>query len=130
MQLILDDEVGRMRSSGVNWIENYYPLCQDSDVRMRRHECLLQIERFGWPAPPSSACWMCPHRDNETWAEMQEHEPEDFQKAVRLEHVLRGAGWGDIYFHRSLNPLAEVDFESNQEEQPGLFDTCSFSCWT
>lgn len=124
------DEVGRMRTADVQWIENYYPLCQDASVRMRRHECELLIADVGWPAPPKSACWMCPNRDDATWQEMKDNEPEDFAKAVRLERVLRGAGWGEIALHRQRVPLDEVDFSAGDSTQPGLFDECAFSCWT
>jgi hypothetical protein len=123
------DEVGRMRKADVKWIDNYYPLCQDPAVRQRRHECAIGIRRFGWPVPPSSACWMCPNRDDPTWKEMRDHEPDDFGLAVRLERILTGAGWGDIYFHRSLKPLDAVDFEG-PSQQPGLFDGCATWCWT
>lgn len=104
------DEVQRLRKSDVAWIERQYPLCVMPDTRMRRHEAILQIERFGWPAPPSSACWMCPNRSDKTWLEMKRNEPNDFAKAARLERVLQGAGWGDIYLHRSRQQLGDVDF--------------------
>ena len=122
------DEVGRMKKSDVKWLENYYPLCQDETVRMRRHECRLLIEKHGWPQPPSSACWMCPNRDNHTWQQMKDNEPDDFNKAVRFEKVINGAGWGDIYLHHDIVPLDEVDFVKPSE--PGLFDDCAYSCWT
>lgn len=126
------DEVQRLRKSDVAWIERQYPLCVMPETRMRRHEAILQIERHGWPLPPSSACWMCPNRNDETWLEMKRNEPEDFAKAAKLERVLRGAGWGDIYLHRSLQPIDEVDFEERiaQGQNGQLFDTCSYTCWT
>lgn len=123
------DEVGRMRKSDVGWIENYYPLCMEPTTRMRRHECRLLIGEYGWPQPPSSACWMCPNRDNTTWQEMKENEPEDFAKAVALERELQESGeWGEIYLHGDLVPLDEVDF--SKDEEGSLFDECAFSCWT
>jgi hypothetical protein len=122
------DEVGRMRQADVKWIENYYPLCQDSAIKLRRHECLSLIERHGWPQPPSSACWMCPNRDNKTWQEMKDNEPEDFEKAVKFERVITGAGWGDVYLHGDVKPLDEIDFD--KPAQPSLFDECAFNCWT
>lgn len=123
------DEVGRMRKSRRKWIEHYYPLCQDATVRLRRHECRLLIERYGWPQPPASACWMCPQRPNRTWREMKDNEVSDFEKATRFERVISGAGWGEIYLHKSLAPIDEVDFEE-KEEQATLFDECAYSCWT
>lgn len=122
------DEVGRMRVSDKKWINHYYPLCQDADVRLRRHECRLLIERHGWPQPPSSACWMCPNRDNKTWQEMKDNEPDDFAKAARFERVITGAGWGEIYLHLDIVPIDEVDF--SEKSPPGLFDGCNYSCFT
>jgi len=122
------DEVGRMRKSDVKWLENYYPLCQDETIRMRRHECRLLIGAHGLPQPPSSACWMCPNRDNHTWQQMKDNEPDDFNKAVRFEKVINGAGWGDIYLHHDIITLDKVDFV--KQSQAGLFDECSYSCFT
>ncbi len=122
------DEVSRLRQSDVKWIDNYYPLCQSTDARMRRHECRLLIERYGWSQPPASACWMCPNRDDKTWLEMKENEPDDFKKAAKFERVINGAGWGDIRLHRDVIPLDKVDF--NKPRLAMLFDECAFSCWT
>ena len=51
------DEVHRMKHSGVNYIQNVYPLI---DMRMSRWDCLRWIEKAGLPQPPKSACWHCP----------------------------------------------------------------------
>jgi hypothetical protein len=122
------DEVDRMRVADVAWIKNYYPLCQDVSLRLRRHECVLTVTRFGWPIPPKSACWMCPNRDNETWREMKEEEPADFAEAVKMDLWIRSQGWGDVYLHPSRIPLSDVDF--SQQEERDLFTECASSCWT
>ena len=122
------DGVNRMSKSDKKWIEHYYPLCQNLDTKLRRHECRLLIGKHGWPQPPSSACWMCPNRDNKTWQQMKDNEPLDFEKAARFERVITGVGWGDIYLHLDIVPLDQVEFE--KPSQPGLFDDCAYSCWT
>ena len=122
------DEVGRMRTSDVKWIENWYPLVLDPKTRKTRHDCASFLEREGWPLPPKSACWMCPHRDDATWREMKNNEPADFDKAVALEEEIRRGPWGDIWLHKSRRPLDEVKFSS--PERLPLLDLCGDACWT
>ncbi len=123
------DETGRMRTSDVKWIKNHYPLILDPATRMSRGDCVSFLEREGWPLPPKSACWMCPHRDDATWAEMKRDDPADFAAAVELEREIRRGAWGDIWLHGSRVPLDEVTFNTAEPESP-LFDLCGDSCWT
>ena len=122
------DEVGRMRKSDVQWIENWYPLILDPSTRMSRGDCASFLEREGWPLPPKSACWMCPHRDDATWQEMKDNEPDDFARAVELEREIQAGPWGDVWLHKSRRPLAEATFE--QADTLPLLDLCADACWT
>ena len=122
------DEVGRMRTSDVKWIENYYPLILNIETRMSRGDCEAFLEREGWPIPPKSACWMCPHRDDKTWLEMKRDDPDDFAAAVALEQEIRAGEWGDIWLHKRRTPLDEVTFDSS--DSLPLFDLCADTCWT
>jgi 3'-phosphoadenosine 5'-phosphosulfate sulfotransferase (PAPS reductase)/FAD synthetase len=127
------DEVGRMRSSRAKWKSNYYPLIENDATRMRRHECELYLTRHGWPVPPKSACWMCPQRDNATWQEMKDNEPDIWQKAVEFDKWLRepeqAKKWQNTYLHGQTVPLDMVDF-SEPEKEDGLWGECAGSCWT
>lgn len=124
------DEIERMRISDVKWAKNHYPLI--FDVPLRRHECALQIERFGLPIPPKSACWMCPHLDNEEWEQEAELTPEDFAKAVQLEQDVNSKdisnGKDGIWLHKSLVPLDRATFES--KELLPMEQLCADVCWT
>jgi len=124
------DEITRMRTSDVKWIENHYPLV--FDVRLRRHECLLLIERAGLPKPPKSACWMCPNLDNEEWLEEKEQTPEDFKKAVEFEREINEqdilSGHSGVWLHESRVPLNEVDFKTRQSLP--FEQICASTCWT
>jgi hypothetical protein len=121
------DEIDRMKTDDVSWIKNHYPLI--IDYKLRRHECVLQIERFGLPCPPKSACKICPHLNNEEWAEMKRDDPQDFLEAVRIDYAIRANDQkGGVYLHRDLIPLDQVDFTVKQKPAP-LFE-CSFTCWT
>jgi hypothetical protein len=105
------DEMRRVRTSDERWYQYRYPLV--FDVPMRRSECMQVIESLGWPPAPRSACWMCPNREDEEWADMRRNWPEDFAKAVALESEMQKQRQ-DFFLHRSLKPLDTVDFEGSQ----------------
>ena len=120
------DEVHRLRQSDKKWIENYYPLC--FDVKRRRHECILEVVRFGLPEPPSSACWMCPNLDNEEWSQIKRDDPEDFKNAVALDYRVRAADkQGGVFLHRDSVPLDEADLT---KRKPVPLLECANSCFT
>ena len=123
------DEVGRMRASDVKWITNHYPLILPAETRMSRGDCVAFLEREGWPLPPKSACWMCPHRDDATWAEMKRDDPGDFEAAVALEREIQAGPWGEVWLHKARRPLDEVEFDTSQPDAP-LLDLCADACWT
>lgn len=121
------DEIDRIKDSGKKWIKNHYPLIED--YKLRRHECVLQIERLGLPEPPKSACWMCPHLANEEWAQMKRDDPQDFIEAVKTDCAIRARDQkGGVYLHRDLMPLDQVDFTIKRKPMPLL--ECADSCWT
>ena len=122
------DEAGRMRTSDVKWITNWYPLILQPETRMSRGDCASFLEREGWPLPPKSACWMCPHRDDATWQEMKDGDPDDFARAVELEREIQAGPWGDVWLHKSRRPLDEATFET--AEFLPLLDLCADACWT
>lgn len=122
------DEFDRMRESDVDWIKHHYPLC--FDVKLRRHECVLTIERFGIPVPPKSACWMCPNRNDSEWLQQQREAPEDHQKAIELDKEIREKDTlGAVYLHKSRKPLDQVKFNPKQSS-PTPLEECANYCWT
>lgn len=121
------DEIHRMRQSDVQWIETRYPLV--FDVPLRRIECQTIIERAGLPLPSKSACWGCPHLQDDEWLEIKEHDPSDFAKAIELDNELReNDDRGGVWLHKSRQPLGEVDFVPSNQDAPLL--ECAASCWT
>lgn len=77
------------------------------DMPLTRQECILLIERFGWPIPsPRSRCWNCPNQSDSEWRDLPRDE---FQKAVELEREVRSRD-PNAFFHRSCKPLDQVDF--------------------
>lgn len=123
------DEAVRMRDSDVQYIENVYPLVEK---RMTRHDCLLWLERNGYPRPPKSACYYCPFMDNARWATMKRETPDEFASAVAFDESIRTLPRvsGTAYIHRSGVPLADVDLSTPEDKgQLGLFDDeCEGMC--
>lgn len=108
------DEMERCRTYNPNdkW-RHVYPLI---DLRMNRGDCIAEVERMGWPAPPRSACWMCPYRSDHEWRDIKNNAPEDFARAVAFERGIRKRD-EHAYLHKSMRPIDEVDFA----DRPDLF---------
>ncbi len=130
------DEVSRMKDSREPWAENRWPLIE---MRMNRHDCLRWIERNGYPKPPRSACSYCPFHSDAEWRRLKSEEPEEFMKAVEVERLLQQAQasvttkdrmHGTVFLHRSLVPLRQVDFSTEEERgQVNMFQNdCSGVC--
>jgi hypothetical protein len=127
------DEYDRMKPTGMKWIENAFPLLLGYGIRYRRSELEKIILDFGWPLPPSSACDFCPNRNDPTWQEIRDNEPDTWKNAVGRDTWLRQPEqvekWGETYLHRSMVPLANVDFNTAETDMP-LFNLCGSGCWT
>lgn len=109
------DEALRMKVNPRAWIQNVYPLV---DRRLTRHDCLLWLERRGYPIPKKSACVKCPYRSNASWREMLDTDPASFNDAILFDNKIRPGrrgSRGQWYLHRSLIPLGEVDLSTPQE---------------
>jgi len=130
------DEAQRMRRPAKPWITNSYPLVERV---IRRHDCIEWMRRAGYPEPPRSACVFCPYRSDAEWLRLREESQEDFNAAVRYERNLKAAFSqiptlrGTPYLHRSLRPLADVDFDSGANDrqaelQFGMVNECDGMC--
>lgn len=86
-----------------------YPLLK---LGLRRADCYRVITRAGLPIPPKSACWFCPYRRPEAWAEMRRSEPELFDRSCQLEALLNerraALGKDPVYLTRFGKPLARA----------------------
>lgn len=86
-------------------------------------DCLQVVKRFGWPEPPVSSCWMCPHKKNAEWRRVRETEPEHWEEACRIDEQLREddleRGGSGVWLHHSRTPLriANLDDEETKETQ-------------
>lgn len=121
------DEVTRMRTSDVKYIQNAYPLVER---RMRRADCLQWLADHGFPIPPKSSCIGCPFHDDGFWRELKKKSPDEWQEAVEFDRAIRRLPRirGECYMHRSAKPLDEVDFDWI-DDQLSLFDIdCTGMC--
>ena len=127
------DEIQRMRDSHLKWVEHKFPLIEK---RMTRHDCLMWMERKGYPSPPRSACVYCPYHSDSEWRRMKDEDKESWEEAKRVDALLRHGVKGAtdaLYLHRSLSPLGEVDFSTDEDKGQGVWDfnaECSGYCGT
>ena len=110
---ISTDEAQRMSESRDKWIVLRWPLIE---LGMSRRDCLQWMKHHGYPEPPKSACVGCPYHNDEKWREMKMNKPEQFADAVAFDKDIRGGfgkSEGELFVHRSLQPLGEVDFSND-----------------
>src|SRR5262245_56663704 len=128
---ISQDEMVRMKISGVRYIENRWPLIEK---RMKRYDCLQWLKRHDYPEPGRSACTFCPYRNNRSWRTLRDESPDDFADAVMIDAAIRTAipklTKTSLFVHRSLKPLDQVDLSTDRDRgQLDLFlDECDGMC--
>ena len=127
------DEITRMKHSRQAWAKLRYPLIEQE---MTRGDCLEWMKRNGYPEPVKSACTFCPFHNDATWRDMKLNDPESWAEAVEVDERIRTI-WTDhqedgrrLYLHRSLKPLAEVDFRNLEDlGQLNMFENeCEGMC--
>ena len=108
------DEASRVKPSRTRWVTNEWPLI---DARLRRHDCVRIVEEAGLPTPSKSSCHFCPYHSDRYFSWLKEEHPEDFDLACSFDEAMRAKHPDDpLYIHRSMKPLRDVDFTSNQLE--------------
>ncbi len=127
------DEAHRMKPSRDARITHRWPLI---DGRINRHDCLRWMEKHKLPRPPRSACVYCPYHSDREWRRLRVEEPEEFAKAVVFDNDYREArkkcerANGLPYLHRSLVPLGQVDFSTDEDhgQQVMFGNECEGMC--
>lgn len=125
---ISTDEAVRMKPSRVKYIANRWPLIEKS---MSRNDCLKWMERKGYPKPPRSSCIGCPFHNDAEWRTIKA-DPIAWADAVEVDAAIRKQpGFrGEQYAHRSMVPLSEVDFATDEDRgQLNMFvNDCEAMC--
>lgn len=126
---ISTDEAARMKPSTELWSVNRYPLIE---AGMSRGHCLAWMMSHGYPQPPKSSCIGCPYHSDDEWRRIKA-DPEAWADAVHVDSLIRNPGdqsGAQKFAHRSLKPLAEVDFTTAEEAgQATLWDDeCEGMC--
>ena len=113
---ISTDEAVRMKPAREWWIKTRWPLIENE---MSRQDCLRWFERhYPGRVLAKSACTFCPYHDDRTWREMKIADPESFADAVSVDRAIRNGVRGtenELFIHRSLKPLDEVDFRNLED---------------
>ncbi len=118
------DEARRVKGATERWFQPRYPLIE---LRLTRAACVNIVEAMGWPTPPRSACWMCPHMTNEEFRQMRDTDPADFQRAIVLDELIREED-SNAFIHRSGKPLRDADLGAD-DAQANLFGCDSGQCF-
>lgn len=126
---ISTDEIYRVKPAPQAWIKRRWPLIER---RLSRSDCLLWMERNDYPTPPKSSCIGCPYHSDEHWRQVKKN-PDEWADAVKVDAMIRkgfGSTRSDLYLHRSLKPLDEVDLSSAEDRgQINLFNNeCEGMC--
>lgn len=128
------DEVSRVKPSRDPWIKHRWPLVYETESR--RHDCLLWMERNGFPRPPRSACRYCPFHSDAEWRRQRDEEPLEFALSIQFERDLQAVkaktdNMGGVPFlHASLVPLDKVDFSTDEDhgQQVMFQNECEGMC--
>ena len=130
------DEMQRMKTNQIKYIENQYPLVE---MKIRRHHCVEWMEKHNYPKPPRSACTFCPFHKNSEWQEIKQNKQEweevvmidklirhqeKYKKNIKNEHQM-----DELFLHAERKPIDEIDFRSAEEKgQYSLLDECEGMC--
>ena len=129
MMIAIDaGEIHRMRDSGVDYIENLYPLVTQG---LTRSDCRNIIRKHGWPEPEKSGCWCCPFNSLASWQQLKLKYPELYQRALALEDAARKK-WNaqKSTFHGS-GPLIQLDARFNNTNLDDYqTEECTGTCFT
>jgi len=109
------DEIRRVKPDRDKWRAHWYPLI---DLGISRAGCAEIVHQAGWPRPPKTCCYMCPHTTNDGWRWLRDNYPQDWQAAIATDRDIRQRT-PHAYVHRQLVPLDQADIEPNNLRDTG-----------
>lgn len=117
------DERHRVSPSPVPWLHTRQPLIE-VDWTVQKVERWI-LDEYGLRVR-HSGCYFCPNAGDGVWLAMKSDDPEEFERACQREEQARNSMPNvrePVYFHDSLVPLREIDFEARiKARQGGLLD--------
>lgn len=124
---ITTDEIQRVKTSDVKYIQNRWPLIEKN---MSRNDCVAWLINQGLEVPGRSSCTFCPYHNTENWKAIMTSET-DRKEAVEHDEAIRKVRPPfDLFVHPSRQPLTEIDFRTAEEKgQLSLWDNeCDGIC--
>lgn len=110
------DERRRIKGEDSHLWQRRYPLVE---LGLTKADCQVIIADEGLPLPPSSSCWMCPHRSNAEWRHVRDNLPEQWQEAIALDEAIREDDERHaVYLHQSRVPLWRADLDAADRKEP------------
>jgi hypothetical protein len=126
------DESIRMKSSRAGWLKHEWPLI---DKKMTRLDCANWLDTKGLPVPARSACRICPFHSRESWKNMKDNHPEDWEHVVLVDEFIRSPKAhfvsitrGQLFLYNECIPLKDVDFAAD-DQQGDFFEICDGYCF-
>lgn len=124
------DEIYRLKESGKPWYSIRWPLCE---MGLNREQCKQWLISHELAVPSRSACIGCPYHSDIYWRWLKLKRPEQWNEAVAFDNRIRNGVKGlkhQAFVHRSLKPLSEVDFSTEEERgQLNMFNNeCEGMC--
>jgi hypothetical protein len=122
------DEAHRMKPARNLWQHHTWPLI---DLRMTRADCLIWMERAGYPRPPKSSCLGCPYHSDQQWQEIKSGPADEWADVVAVDKAIRITPKMRLkqYMHRTCKPISEVQF-SNETQIDMFGNECEGMCGT
>tara|TARA_X000001382_G_C3121131_1_gene163208 strand:- start:20 stop:811 length:792 start_codon:yes stop_codon:yes gene_type:complete len=125
---ISTDEDIRAKENRIKWVKNIWPLISSG---FSRQDCINWMNEKGFKQPKKSACYFCPYHDNKTWQDMKDNDLDSWNKAVKLDNMIRDGikgGSEKIYIHGSGKPLTECTFDTKRDQHDMFDHECDGMC--
>jgi hypothetical protein len=121
------DEIERMKTAPVKYIENYYPLVES---RIGIDKIVHWFKENNLQEPGKSACSICPFHSHLYWQRLKSQFPDDFKFACDFDDKIRQipSMRGKTYLSRQLKPLREINYKYEPSLFPELIEECYGLC--
>ena len=133
---ISKDEIFRMKTNPIKYIQNVYPLVE---MDLRRQDCLDWLKKNNYPQAPRSACTFCPYHSLSEWKEIKKNKKEweevvAIDKAIRKQEKFKSKdefSEDELFLHSKCVPIDEIDFDKEDPQMDlffGMQNECEGMC--